>query len=143
MEKNKKKSKSDPLWAKVIIFYQNNEFYKKFTQIGNELFASSIYSIRNSGDQLDFFLLQIYSSLYPLIYIEIDHVFHKLDEIYQCIKSSKNKNSKTYPVTTNSKNFNYLKENVLTKKSMPLLWNGEQILDVKKDKYPYLRLRKK
>ena len=128
MEKNKtlKQFKSDNAWdnrEKILVFSYSEAFIKKFTDIAYQRFVFSVYSLQN----LDSFLIQLYFSKYYVIYLDIDPVFYKLDEILTSIGEGKNKRTKIYLVTANIENSYKLKKRDFPKNIFPLL-DGEDIL---------------
>lgn len=138
MKKNKilKQYKSDSLWSmqeKVLLFSQSEEFRKKFTHVANERFASLVYSIKN----FDLFFIELHFTKYHVIYLDIDSIFHKLDEILTDIRNSKNKRTKIYLVTSNIENSYALKKREFPK-NIFLLLNGKEIIYLSGDrKYIY------
>lgn len=127
MKKNTaiKQFESEYSWdnrEKVLVFSRSEEFRKKFTTIANKWFASSVYSLQN----LDSFITELYFSKYDVIYLDIDPIFYKWDEILTDIKGSKNKRTKIYLVTSNIENSHKLKKFNFPKNIFPLL-DGEEI----------------
>ncbi len=130
MEKNKtiKQFETDDSWdnrEKALIFYHSEAFKKKFTDIVYKRFAFPVFSM---GD-LDSFFVEFHFSKYYVIYLDIDPIFNKLNEILKEIydEHSKNKKTKIYLVTSNIENSYKLKKLDLSKNIIPLL-NGEEII---------------
>ena len=126
---------SDSLWSmqeNVLMFSFNEEFIKKFTDIANKQFAFSVYPLKN----LDSFLIQLYFEKFQIIYLDIDSVFHKLNEILTEIKEGKNKSTETYFAASklNSSKFEKLD---LPKNIILRILDGEEILDSEGSKCTY------
>lgn len=128
MEKNKtiKQLKSDYSWGnreKALIFYHSEAFKKKFTDIVYERFA---FPVSSMGD-LDSFFVDLHFSKYHVIYLDIDPIFYKLNEILTDIGESKNKRAKIYLVSSNIENFYELKKRDFPQNIFRLL-DGEEII---------------
>lgn len=138
MEKNKtiKQLKSDYSWdnrKKALIFYRSKEFKKKFTDTVYQRFAFSVSSM----EDLDSFFVELHFSKYYVIYLDIDPVFYKLDEILTSIGEGKNKRTKIYLVSSNIENSYKIKKRDFPKNIFRLL-DGEDILYLSGDrKYIY------
>ena len=131
MEKNKN-IKKYKLSRENLIFYQSYEFYKKFTENNNELVFYS-----NNGFNFFFkeFLYQIDLITYSSIYIEIDPIFYKLDEILKRIKKTTSKKANICLVTTHIPNFHKRESCVSLKNVVPLVWTEENIIDIEGNNY--------
>lgn len=126
MEKNKtiKQFKVDSAWdnhEKALVFSYRTEFIKKFIIIAEDNFKFFV----KSQLSLDSFITELHFSKYHVIYLDIDLIFYKLDEILTDIKDSKNKKTKIYLVTSNIENFYMLKKRDFPKNIFPLLDGGE------------------
>lgn len=138
MEKNKtiKQFKVDYSWdnrEKVLVFSYRTEFIKKFISIAEDNFKFFV----KPQQSLDSFTTELYFSKYHVIYLDVDPIFCKLDEILTDIKDSKNKKTKIYLVTSNIENSYTLKKRDFPKNIFPLL-DGEEILYLSEDrKYIY------
>ena len=121
-----KKFKVDSSWdnrEKALVFSYHIEFIKRFTTIAQENFNFFVKSQQN----LDSFITELYFSKYQVIYLDIDLIFHKLEELLTDIKESKNKRTKIYFVTSNIENSYKLFKLNLLKNIFPLL-DGEEII---------------
>ena len=101
MEKNKtiKQFKVDSSWdnrEKALVFSYRTEFIKKFITIAEDNFKFFV----KPQQSLDSFITELHFSKYHVIYLDIDPIFYKLDEILTDIKESKNKKTKIYLVTS-------------------------------------------
>ncbi len=138
MEKNKTINpfESEYCWdnrEKALIFYHSEEFKKIFTDIIYEHFAFSVTSL----EDLDSFFDEFHFSQYYVIYLDIDHVFNKLDEILTRIKRkySRSKWSKIHFITSSIENILQIKKHDLPKNIIPLFQNGKEIEYIGGKKY--------
>lgn len=104
MEKIKEKNKH--VQKEAIIFFESYEYFRRFHHKKNKLL---MYSNNDFDLFFNEFIYQIDFITYKSIYIEIDPIFCKLDEILECIKESQNKKSNIYLISTNTQNFFELK----------------------------------
>ncbi|HEY2566536.1 MAG TPA: hypothetical protein VGH95_02345 [Candidatus Aquirickettsiella sp.] len=138
MEKNKtiKQFKVDSSWdnrEKALVFSYHTEFIKKFITIAEDNFKFFV----KPQQSLDSFITELHFSKYHVIYLDIDPIFYKLDEILTDIKESKNKRTKIYLVTSSIENSYTLKKRDFPKNIFPLL-DGEEIFYLSEDrKYIY------
>ena len=138
MEKNKtiKPFKVDSSWdnrEKALIFSYRTEFIKKFITIAEDNFKFFV----KSQQSLDSFITELHFSTYHVIYLDIDPIFYKLDEILTDINESKNKRTKIYLVTSTIEN-SYTQKKRDFPKNIFLLLNGEEIIYLSEDrKYIY------
>lgn len=130
MEKIKEKKH---VQKEAIIFFASYKFFRKINQKNNKLLMCS-----NNHFNLIFneFLYQIYFKTYKNIYIEIDPIFWKLDEILECIKESQNKKSNIYLISTSAQKFFELK-NLLSSKNIKIEYWSEEDIDVKESSLPH------
>lgn len=118
--------KVDSSWdnrEKSLIFSYRAEFIKKFITIAENNFKFFV----KSQQSLDSFITELHFSKYHVIYLDIDPIFYKLDEILTNIGESRNKKTKIYFVTSAIENFYKLKKRNF-RKSIFLLFDGENIM---------------
>lgn len=137
MKKNKtiKQFKVDSSWdnrEKALVFSYRTEFIKKFITIAEDNFKFFV----KPQQSLDSFITELHFSKYHVIYLDVDPIFYKLDEIFTDIKESKNKKTKLYLVSSNIENSYALKKRDFPK-NIFLLY-GEEIIYLSEDrKYIY------
>ena len=138
MKKNKtiKQFKVDSSWdnrEKALVFSYRTEFIKKLIAIAEHNFKFFV----KPHQSLDSFITELHFSKYHVIYLDVDPIFYKLDEILTDIKESKNKKTKIYLVTSTIENSYMLKKRDFPK-NIFLLLNGEEIIYLSEDrKYIY------
>lgn len=131
MEKIKEKNKH--VQKEAIIFFASYKFFRKFNQKNNKLL---MYSNNHFNLIFNEFLYQIDFKTYKNIYIEIDPIFWKLDEILECIKESQNKKSNIYLISASAQKFFELK-NLLSSENIKIEYWSEEDIDVKESSLPH------